>query len=199
MFVGNICLKEWYPQMNEHSHQQLADLRASLESNLTSDRAPSSVRKYTANFAAWLDWAELVGVRAVPAEGTALALFLWDYVIRKKGMTSIYGAVYGVAWAHRLRGLPAPHLHPLMSAGNWSSKTKALESGEKTTPYPSISAAQARSKILVLQKSLYQPYPPYDFSRILCIFEMVRFSQNKIQTHFLFPNTRNYQTTEKKK
>jgi hypothetical protein len=85
MFVGNISLKEWYPQMRKHSHRQLADLRASLESSLASDRAPSSVRKYTANFAVWQDWAELIGVRAIPAEGTSLALFLWDFLIKKKG------------------------------------------------------------------------------------------------------------------
>ena len=84
-------------------------------------RASSTVRKYRAAWLKWRTWAlSKTDVPVTPAQPAHVALFITELantarVMKGLGFSTLEGAAYGIAWAHKMGGLTeSPTDHPLV-------------------------------------------------------------------------------------
>ena len=73
-------------------------------------RASSTVRKYRAAWLKWRTWAlSKTDVPVIPAEPAHVALFITELAntarVKGLGFSTLEGAAYGIAWAHKMGGL----------------------------------------------------------------------------------------------
>ena len=78
------------------------------------DRAPKTVRKYQDCFQRWHAWATNKGLCSLPSTGQEVALYLASLLRSAKTMSTIYSAVYAIAWAHKKAGKASPTEHTLV-------------------------------------------------------------------------------------
>lgn len=93
---------------------ELNSLAKEIPEILLQDRAPSTVRKYQESFQRWKTWAESKGLHSLPATGQEIALYIAFLLRSANTMSSIYSAVYGIAWAHKKAGRKSPTEHTLV-------------------------------------------------------------------------------------
>ena len=83
-------------------------------------RASSTVRKYRAAWLKWRTWTlSKIEVPVIPAQPAHVALFITELAntarVKSFGFSTLRGAVYGIAWAHKMGGLDeSPKDHPLV-------------------------------------------------------------------------------------
>ena len=95
-------------------HPDIRALADAVPGIIIQDRAPSTVRKYSAAFSAWLKWAEPRGIKVLPTSGPEFSLYLVYLLQTTDSLASIQAAAFGVAWAHQKACLPSPSHHTLV-------------------------------------------------------------------------------------
>ena len=100
-------------------------------------RASSTMRKYRAAWLKWRTWTlSKIDVPVIPAQPAHVALFIYNRAckhgkIKGLGFSTLGGAVYGIAWAHKMGGLNLSSTdHPLV---------KRTLSDAKRAAYPNLS------------------------------------------------------------
>ena len=95
-------------------HPDIQSLAEAVPGIIIQDRAPSTVRKYSAAFLAWQKGAEPKGIKVLPASGPEFSLYLVYLLQTTDSLASIQAAAFGVAWAHQKACLPSPSHHTLV-------------------------------------------------------------------------------------
>ena len=95
-------------------HLDIRSLAEAVPGIVIQDRAPSTVRKYSAAFSAWQKWAEPKGIKVLPTSGPEFSLYLVHLLQTTASLASIRVAAFGVAWAHQKSCLPSPSHHTLV-------------------------------------------------------------------------------------
>lgn len=92
-----------------------AALRAAIE-RVTTAKAPNTLRSYAGDWSVWCHAARELGLQPLPAEPSGLAAFV-AWLRDERGCTpaTIRRRLAGIAWVHRLAGLPLDTRHPVVT------------------------------------------------------------------------------------
>ena len=93
---------------------ELKDLAKELPMTVMSSRASSTTSKYLRAFRRWKEWANSHKLTSIPAAAHHIALYLQYIAKTTTSKATAEEAVYAIAWAHSLAGLPSPTETPLV-------------------------------------------------------------------------------------
>ena len=85
-----------------------------LPATVMSSHASSSTSKYLRAFRCWKEWANSHKLTSIPAAAHHIALYLQYIAKTTTSKATAEEAVYAIAWAHSLVGLPSPTEAPLV-------------------------------------------------------------------------------------
>lgn len=83
-------------------------LASSMSKHILKSRSDSTVSKYFGSFRRWERFINAEGGSAIPAEPVHVALYLTELIDKKCSVSVIQSAVYGIKWAHKVRGMSDP-------------------------------------------------------------------------------------------
>ena len=95
-------------------HPDIRSLAEAIPGIIIQDRAPSTIKRYSAAFSAWQKWADPRGIKVLPTSGPEFSLYLVHSLQTTESLASIQAAAFGVAWAHQKACLPSPAYRPLL-------------------------------------------------------------------------------------
>lgn len=75
---------------------------------MAASRAPRSVQKYSREAERWESWAKQDEVCSYPADPFHIVLYVIHRTHTASSPSPVVSAVYGLAWAHHMRGLQSP-------------------------------------------------------------------------------------------
>ena len=101
---------------------------------LARSRAPRTVAKYQQEVSRWEAWAESHKIGAYPAAPFHVVLYIMHRTQKAASPASVTGAVYGVAWAHHMRGLPNPAEEQLVKNALQSAKRQLARTPDRKKP-----------------------------------------------------------------
>lgn len=88
--------------------ENLDRLTSNMYEHLLKSRSDSTNRKYFSAFQRWEQFITHEGGSALPAEPIHVALYITKLIEENKSVSVIQSALYGIKWAHRVRGLSDP-------------------------------------------------------------------------------------------
>lgn len=109
----------------------LQDLAHSMVNHLVGSRSDNIINNYFSAFNKWKTFSCSENLKVIPAEPVHIALFLTNLINKDTSVIVIQHVVYGIKWAHTLRGVSDPtdnhYVHNLVESGkrhNSVQKTK---------------------------------------------------------------------------
>ena len=79
-----------------------------------SERAPSTICTYFSAYRLWKRWASTHSLCPIPADGTALALYIVSLIQQQRSVSAVNSAIYGVDWVHKKNGFGLPSEHSVV-------------------------------------------------------------------------------------
>ena len=87
--------------MGKVQNDDLKELVKEIPTLVLSDKAPSTVKKYSGAVNRWIKWARSNGFQALPAAPSAFAIYIVYLMQTTSSIASVNAAVYGLKWAHK--------------------------------------------------------------------------------------------------
>ena len=111
--VGVLDKGAWilFKELNDPELKSLAD---ELPVTVMNCRASSTTTKYLRAFRHWKEWASSHKLPSLPAESHHIALYLQHLADITSSKATVEEAVYAIAWAHSLAGVPSQTETPLI-------------------------------------------------------------------------------------
>ena len=110
-----------------------------MEMYLLKSRSENTNSKYFSAFERWERFITLEGEKAVPATPIHVALYLTYLLDNESSCSVIQSAVYGIKWAHSLKGLHDPtvdsFVHNLVETAKRQPSQPKTKKGLVTTKY----------------------------------------------------------------
>ena len=85
-----------------------------LPSIIVRDRAPSTICTYFSAYRLWKRWASTHSLCPIPADGTALALYIVSLIQQQRSVSAVNSAIYGIDWVHKKNGFGLPSEHSVV-------------------------------------------------------------------------------------
>ncbi|XP_033757058.1 uncharacterized protein LOC117339517 isoform X1 [Pecten maximus] len=84
------------------------DLANSMSTHILKSRGDNTVSKYYGSFRRWERFINTEGGSAIPAQPVHVALYLTSLIDKNCSVSVIQSAIYGIKWAHSIRGMNDP-------------------------------------------------------------------------------------------
>lgn len=107
---NDIEIGNWL-DLDRFEDPELKKLAQLLPSIMIQDRAKGTVRTYIGAYKIWKRWACTHGVCPLPADVTALALYIVSLIQQGRSVSNINSTVYGIDWVHKKNGHTTPGEH----------------------------------------------------------------------------------------
>ena len=108
LFYVDVLDKGVWRVLKELEDPELKDLAEELPVTLMSSHASSTTSKYLRAFRRWKVWANSHKLPSIPAVAHHISLYLQHLADTTTSKATTEEAVYAIAWAHSLAGLPSP-------------------------------------------------------------------------------------------
>ena len=112
-YPSDIHVENWL-HLDEFHDPELKKLASLLPSIIVSDRAPSTICTYFSSYRLWKRWASTHSLCPIPADGTALALYIVSLIQQQRSVSAVNSAIYGVNWVHKKNGFGLPSEHSVV-------------------------------------------------------------------------------------
>ena len=120
--------------LDQFHDPELKQLSRLLPVVLLRDKAPGTIRTYINSYRAWKRWASRHRICPIPADCTALALYIVALIQKNLSVSCINSAIYGIDWVHLKNGHAKPSEHSVIKQVVEAAKRILAKPKSRKTP-----------------------------------------------------------------
>lgn len=142
---GDIHVANWL-QLEQFQDPELRRLADLLPGIIVKDRAPSTISTYVSAYRLWKRWASTHNLCPIPADGTALALYVVSLIQQQRSVSTVNSALYGIDWVHRKNGFGPPSEYSVVKQVTEAARRILAKPTTRKNPltYAQVTAMVAR-------------------------------------------------------
>lgn len=110
---SDINVEKWL-HLDQFQDPELKRLAKLLPGIIVKDRAANTISTHVNAYKLWKRWASAHGLCPIPADGTALALYVVSLIQQQRSVSAVNSAIYGIDWVHKKNGFELPSDHSVV-------------------------------------------------------------------------------------